>query len=117
MRLKSLLGLLLMCCANGSAQTALHHHHTQESEAKFRELPPPPPMTGIGDANLKITTNSEQAQAYFNQGLRLLHCFWDFEAYRAFKEAARLDPSAAMAYWGEYEALKMSGRHGSVPAP
>ncbi|MGO8790356.1 MAG: tetratricopeptide repeat protein [Terriglobia bacterium] len=114
MRLKSLLGLLLMCCANGSAQTALHHHHTQESEAKFRELPPPPPMTGIGDANLKITTNSEQAQAYFNQGLRLLHCFWDFEAYRAFKEAARLDPSAAMAYWGEYEALKMSGRHGSV---
>jgi tetratricopeptide (TPR) repeat protein len=71
-------------------------------------------MQGIGDASLKITTNSEQAQAYFNQGLRLLHCFWDFEAYRAFKEAARLDPSAAMAYWGEYEALKMSGRHGSV---
>jgi tetratricopeptide (TPR) repeat protein len=71
-------------------------------------------MQGIGDASLKITTSSEQAQAYFNQGLRLLHCFWDFEAYRAFKEAARLDPSAAMAYWGEYEALKMTGRHGSV---
>jgi Flp pilus assembly protein TadD len=71
-------------------------------------------MQGIGDADLKITTQSEQAQAYFNQGLRLLHCFWDFEAYRAFKEAARLDPSAAMAYWGEYEALKMVARHGSV---
>jgi len=71
-------------------------------------------MQGIGEASLKITTNSEQAQAYFNQGLKLLHCFWDFEAYRAFKEAARLDPSAAMAYWGEYEALKMTGRHGSI---
>jgi len=71
-------------------------------------------MQEIGDAYLKITTNSEQAQAYFNQGLKLLHCFWDFEAYRAFKEAARLDPSAAMAYWGEYEALRMSGMRGSV---
>jgi tetratricopeptide (TPR) repeat protein len=90
------------------------HHHSPLTEAKFRDLPAPPLMQGIGEASLKITTNSDQAQAYFNQGLRLLHCFWDFEAYRAFKEAARLDPAAAMAYWGEYEALKMSGRHGAV---
>jgi tetratricopeptide (TPR) repeat protein len=103
-----------MACASAWAQTAMLHHHTPDSEAKFRELPPPPLMQGIGEASLKITTNSEQAQAYFNQGLKLLHCFWDFEAYRAFKEAARLDPSAAMAYWGEYEALKMTGRHGST---
>jgi tetratricopeptide (TPR) repeat protein len=66
-------------------------------------------MQGIGEASLKITTKSDQAQANFNQGLRLLHCFWDFEAYRAFKEAERLDPSAAMAYWGEFEALKFGG--------
>ncbi len=114
MRLRYLLGLVLVACATASAQTALLHHHTPDTGAKFRELPPPPLMQGIGEASLKITTNSEQAQAYFNQGLRLLHCFWDFEAYRAFKEAARLDPSAAMAYWGEYEALKMTGRHGSI---
>ncbi len=62
-------------------------------------------MTGIGDASLKITTTSRQAQAYFNQGLRLLHDFWFFEAYRAFREAARLDPSAGMAYWGMAQAL------------
>ena len=62
-------------------------------------------MTGIGDATLKITTTSPQAQAYFNQGLRLLHAFWYFEAYRAFREAARLDPSAGMAYWGMAQAL------------
>jgi len=54
-----------------------------------------------------------QAQSYFDQGLKLLHCFWDFDAYRAFKEAARLDPSAAMAYWGEFEALGF-GRSGSM---
>ena len=62
-------------------------------------------MTGIGDATLKITTNSPQAQAYFNQGFRLLHDFWYFEAYRAFQEAARLDPSAALPYWGMAQAL------------
>ena len=114
MRLQFLFGLLILACASASAQTAMPHHHAPDSGAKFRDLPPPPLMQGIGDASLKITTGSEQAQAYFNQGLRLLHCFWDFEAYRAFKEAARLDPSAAMAYWGEYEALKMTGRHGSI---
>lgn len=62
-------------------------------------------MPGIGGATLKITTRSPQAQAYFNQGLRLLHDFWFFEAYRAFKEAARLDPSAGMPYWGMAQAL------------
>ena len=62
-------------------------------------------MDGLGKSNLKITTTSIDAQAYFNQGLRLLHCFWEFEAYRAFKEAARLDPSAPMAHWGIAEAL------------
>src|SRR5271156_3402788 len=110
MRLRFLVGLVMMTCASAWAQTALPHHHAPDSGARFRELPPPPLMQGIGDASLKITTSSEAAQAYFNQGLRLLHCFWDFESYRAFKEAARLDPSAAMAYWGEFEALNTGGR-------
>ena len=114
MRLRLLVGIAVLACASASAQTAMQHHHMADSEAKFRDLPPPPLMSGIGEASLKITTTSEPAQAYFNQGLRLLHCFWDFEAYRAFKEAARQDPSAAMAYWGVFEALKLSGRHGGV---
>ena len=102
-------GLALIACAAASAQMAAMSHHDHPMAPKYRELPTPPLMQGIGDASMKITTNSEAAQAYFNQGLRLLHDFWDFEAYRAFKEAARLDPSAAMAYWGEFEALKMRG--------
>jgi tetratricopeptide (TPR) repeat protein len=84
-------------------------HHDQSMSSKFRDLPSPPLMPGLGDASMKITTKSGPAQEYFNQGLRLLHCFWDFEAYRAFKEAARQDPDAAMAYWGEFEALRMHG--------
>src|SRR5689334_8616991 len=80
---------------------ASHKNHT--GDYKMSEMPPPPRITGIGDSHLEITTKSAKAQAYFDQGLNLLHCFWDFEAYRAFKEAARLDPDAAMAYWGIVE--------------
>lgn len=73
--------------------------------AIWDHLPPPPLMTGIGNARMRITTKSPEAQAYFNQGLRLLFAFWYFESYRAFRECATLDPSAAMAYWGIAQAL------------
>jgi tetratricopeptide (TPR) repeat protein len=63
-------------------------------------LPSPERMLGIGKSALPVTTDSEDARFFFNQGLRLLHCFWEFEAYRAFEEAARHDPALAMAYWG-----------------
>ncbi|MDH5626345.1 MAG: tetratricopeptide repeat protein, partial [Nitrospira sp.] len=46
-----------------------------------------------------------QAQQYFDQGLRFVYAFNHEEAVQAFEEAARLDPSAAMAYWGVALAL------------
>src|SRR5579872_5584908 len=72
---------------------------------KMTPMPAPRKLAGIGTSHLTITTSSPQAQAWFDQGLNLLHCFWDFEAYRAFKEAARLDPDAAMAWWGMVQSL------------
>jgi tetratricopeptide (TPR) repeat protein len=108
-RLIPLVVLAALGGPNASAQNAPMSHHDHTMGSIERDLPSPPLMQGIGDANLKITTSSELAQSYFNQGLRLLHDFWDFESYRAFKEAVRLDPNAAMAYWGEFEALKMHG--------
>src|SRR6202034_337865 len=101
--------LAALACSNAWAQNSVMSHHDHTMGSMQRDLPPPPLMQGIGDANLKITTSSEAAQSYFNQGLRLLHDFWDFESYRAFKEAVRLDPNAAMAYWREFEALTMHG--------
>jgi tetratricopeptide (TPR) repeat protein len=83
-----------------------HHHQTEYAPAfDFAELPPPPLMKNIGSSHLKITTKSELAQKYFDQGLNLLHAFWDMEAYRAFREAARHDETCAMAFWGIYTAL------------
>lgn len=68
-------------------------------------MPPPHKLQGIGNSHLQITTSAPEAQAWFDQGFNLLHCFWDFEAYRAFKEAARIDPDAAMPWWGIVQAL------------
>ena len=55
---------------------------------------------GMGEVDFSITTNSAEAQAFFNQGVAQLYGFWHPEAERSFLEAARLDPEAAMAYWG-----------------
>jgi tetratricopeptide (TPR) repeat protein len=59
----------------------------------------------LGNLQHRVSTPSEQAQAYFNQGLRLIYGFNHHEALRSFKEAARLDPNCAMAYWGQALAL------------
>ncbi len=70
-----------------------------------REGAPPPLMRGLGDAHLDVTTANPQAQAYFNQGLRLLHGFNHLEAARAFRAAQAADANCAMCYWGEAFAL------------
>ncbi|MDF1751645.1 MAG: redoxin domain-containing protein [Verrucomicrobiales bacterium] len=57
-------------------------------------------IPGTGDVHLKISTKSEEAQKFFDQGLGQLHGYWDFEAERSFRQAAMLDPECAMAYWG-----------------
>ncbi|MDA0338619.1 MAG: hypothetical protein O2910_02080 [Proteobacteria bacterium] len=65
----------------------------------------PPLWDGLGDHSMEVTTVSEQAQAYFDQGLRLTFGFNHAEAIRAYKEAQRLDPDCAMCFWGEALAL------------
>jgi tetratricopeptide (TPR) repeat protein len=82
-------------------------HDTAVPEAGT--LPPPPLMDGIGNASLQVSC-SPQAQRYFDQGLNLLHCFWDFEAVRAFRETVRLDPSCAMGWWGIWRSLQYNAR-------
>lgn len=59
-----------------------------------------PLFNNLGTLHHPITTSSNEAQQYFDQGLRFVYAFNHAEAIVAFEEAARLDPSAAMAYWG-----------------
>src|SRR5438128_9730124 len=57
-------------------------------------------MDGMGKVDFQIPTSSKDADAFFNQGVAQLYGFWFVEAERSFLQAAKLDPNAAMAYWG-----------------
>ena len=59
-----------------------------------------PLYDGLGSYSRKVTTNSAEAQRYFDQGLGFLHGFNHRAAIRAFQQAAELDPECAMANWG-----------------
>jgi tetratricopeptide (TPR) repeat protein len=71
------------------------------SAAAAAEPESPPLYEGLGDLSWPVTTSSELAQQYFDQGLRLTWAFNHGEARRAFQEAQRQDPDCAMCYWGE----------------
>ncbi|HRQ90586.1 MAG TPA: hypothetical protein PLA50_17460, partial [Bacteroidia bacterium] len=53
-------------------------------------------IPGTGEVHLAVTTASEEARQFFNQGLGQLHGYWFFEAERSFRQAAALDPDCAM---------------------
>jgi tetratricopeptide (TPR) repeat protein len=59
-------------------------------------------LPGQGDKYLHfpITTTSEEAQRFFDQGVAQMHSFWALEAERSFLQAAALDPAAPMPHWG-----------------
>jgi len=58
------------------------------------------PLYDLGPLHRKVTTSSEEAQRYFDQGLAFLYGFNHDEAIRSFTKAAELDPGCAMAHWG-----------------
>jgi tetratricopeptide (TPR) repeat protein len=55
---------------------------------------------GLGDFHRHITTSSDEAQKYFDQGMRFMWAFNHDESTRSFAAAAQLDPKCAMCYWG-----------------
>jgi tetratricopeptide (TPR) repeat protein len=60
----------------------------------------PPLYDNLGSLTHRITTPVPAAQRYFDQGLRLTYAFNHAEAIRAFLEAARLDSTCAICWWG-----------------
>lgn len=55
---------------------------------------------GFGDYKRTISTTSDEAQAFFNQGIQLMYGFNHDEAIRSFQAAAEADSQAAMPWWG-----------------
>jgi tetratricopeptide (TPR) repeat protein len=109
--------VLLAFAPNAHAQSCMGGHDMAAMMGQTVEVPPPYklpaplPLTGIGNSHLKITATPE-AQVWFDQGLNLLHDFWDYESARAFEQAVRVDPKCAMCQWGLAEALQNSHSEG-----
>src|SRR5512141_2920655 len=54
----------------------------------------------LGAHHRAVSTKSAAAQKAFDQGLVWSFAFNHDESERAFREAARVDPGLAMAWWG-----------------
>ena len=97
---KRVMFVLVMAAALCVPAFAQEQEHAVAAKNKAATL-----MTGLGDWHHPVSTKNAQAQAFFDQGLRLIYCFNHDEAARSFQRAAELDPKLAMAYWGIAEAV------------
>jgi tetratricopeptide (TPR) repeat protein len=102
--------LSLLLCASplpAWAQAAPEHpHHGAKADA----APGPSSLAqlakgalllpDLGPLHRPVTTTSKEAQAYFDQGLKLTFGFNHDEAARSFARAAQLDPQCASCFWG-----------------
>ena len=87
------LGLMACLCAPALAQEVEY----PDSFAGHMQLYP----EAMGDFHYPISTDSEIAQAYFDQGFQLMYAFDKENAARSFREAHLEDPDCAICWWGE----------------
>lgn len=105
-----LAGILLSggALANAQSSAAMPPMEGMHALPPPEQLPVPIRMTGIGNSHITIKATPE-AQVWFDQGLTLLHDFWDYESAKAFEQAIRVDPNCAMCFWGLDQAEGMRG--------
>jgi tetratricopeptide (TPR) repeat protein len=77
------------------------------------------PMTKLAPAKLlpelclvkyRVSTDSPQCQAYFDQALGYFYSYVWMEAARSFETALQHDPNCAMAWWGLSRAIERWGK-------
>jgi len=88
----ALVALLAFAGTKASAQDS-------DLESSSREVVPL--YDNLGSFHYDISSSVEQAQRYFDQGMRLYYAFNHAEAIRAFKAAQTADPDCAICWWGE----------------
>lgn len=93
-------GTFFVACNHLGGSTA-----GDEASGLERGVVSPTLYAGFGGYHREVSTDSADAQQWFDQGLQLLYGFNHDEAIRSFQHAAKIDPDLAMAYWGEAYAL------------
>src|SRR2546426_177012 len=104
-----LMALAIVGHARAPAASEKHPGHMHQAVAA---APRSPLFNNLGTYHRAITTQSPQAQRYFDQGMRLMWGFNLEEAQRSFEEASRLDSTCAMCAWGVAFSL---GPHINLP--
>jgi len=89
-----ILASIVLGCAHDPSQ-----HDPIETEPKAVLVP------GSGVYTRPITTEDPMAQQFFDQGLRFAWGFFFPESIASYQEAARLDPTHPMPYWGMAHAM------------
>jgi tetratricopeptide (TPR) repeat protein len=89
-------------CMGGMAMGSAKAMEGMQPVPAPEQLPVPIRMSGIGNSHISITATPE-AQVWFDQGLNLMHDFWDYEAAKAFEQGIRVDPNCAMCWWGLFK--------------
>lgn len=103
--MRRLICLLAVLLQSFAAHAQMWDPRALDIDPLKEAAPVAPALEGLGDHHHAVTTKSPESQRFFDQGLRLAFAFNHSEAVRAFKEAIRLDPGNAMAYWGWAYAL------------
>lgn len=101
LRDSKLLSLLMVATLTACVSVEAPDSGGADSSGSLVERAGAPLFEGMGDYHRKITTGSDGAQRYFNQGMVLAFGFNHAEAIRSFRAAQRLDPACAMCFWGE----------------
>lgn len=87
--------------ATSTVSGSAHKHDMQPPNQLGAKAQAAPKLLNLGSHTFAVSTRNGQAQQFINQGLNLSYAFNHAEAGLAFREAARLDPTLAMAYWGQ----------------
>ena len=111
--MKNLFAICLLLSMSCFAQKPAAHSHGSADKSAAKDAKAPAAeksaQSGVGMAAFEhtlgtwhhaVSTKIPEAQAAFDEGLRLTYAFNHDEAVRAFERAAKADPKLAMAYWG-----------------
>jgi tetratricopeptide (TPR) repeat protein len=98
------LGLPLLACS--PVENPEHNTHTSPSnetpmgEKRFAGQIAPI-LDGMGEHGFDLLAASDTAKLFFNQALALTYGFNHVEAGRSYQQVAALEPTSAIAYWGQ----------------